>query len=55
MDATKIAAGKAAVLGTVQSAGLPREMRATTDGRTLLVVNTPSRTLQVIDLAKLPL
>lgn len=55
LDATKIAAGKAAILGTVPAASLPREMRVTADGRTLLVVNTVSRKLQVIDLARLPL
>ncbi len=55
LDATKIAAGKAAILGAVQAASLPREMRVTADGRTLFVVNTVSRKLQVIDLARLPL
>jgi DNA-binding beta-propeller fold protein YncE len=55
LDAAKVAAGKAAILGAVPAASLPREMRVTADGRTLLVVNTVSRKLQVIDLARLSL
>jgi DNA-binding beta-propeller fold protein YncE len=53
VDAAKVASGKAAILGSIPAGALPREMRVTADGRTLLVVNTLSRKLQVIDLARL--
>jgi DNA-binding beta-propeller fold protein YncE len=55
VDTTMISAGKDAILGTVPAGSLPREMRLTADQRTLLVVNTVSRKLQVIDLARLPM
>jgi DNA-binding beta-propeller fold protein YncE len=55
LDSAKIAAGKAAIMGTVPAGSLPRELRVTADGRTLFVVNTGSRKLQVIDLARLTL
>jgi hypothetical protein len=54
LDTTRIAVGTGAILGAVPAASLPREMRVTADGRTLFVVNTLSRKLQVIDLARLP-
>jgi DNA-binding beta-propeller fold protein YncE len=53
IDATRITAGDAAVLGAIPARSLPREMRTTSDGHTLLVVNTLSQQLQVIDLLKL--
>ncbi len=54
IDAAKISTGKAAIQGSIPAGALPREMRLTSDERTLLVVNTVSRKLQVIDLARLP-
>jgi DNA-binding beta-propeller fold protein YncE len=53
IDAAKFATGEGAILGTIPARGLPREMRTTSDERTLLVVNTMSQKLQVIDLARL--
>jgi DNA-binding beta-propeller fold protein YncE len=53
VDAAKVSGGKAAVLGSIPAGALPREMRVTADGRTLLVVNTLSRKLQVIDIARM--
>jgi DNA-binding beta-propeller fold protein YncE len=53
IDATRITEGDAAVLGAIPARSLPREMRTTSDGHTLLVVNTLSQQLQVIDLLKL--
>jgi DNA-binding beta-propeller fold protein YncE len=55
IDATKIGDGENAVLGAIPAQGLPREMRTTPDGRTLLVVNTQSQKLQILDLARLSL
>jgi len=54
LDATKVSGGKSAVLGSIRAGALPREMSVTADGRTLLVVNTLSRKLQVIDIARMP-
>jgi DNA-binding beta-propeller fold protein YncE len=53
IDAAKIADGENAILGTIPARGLPREMRTTSDGRTLLVVNTKSQKLQILDLERL--
>jgi DNA-binding beta-propeller fold protein YncE len=53
LDAAKVSGGKSAVLGSIPAGALPREMRVTADGRTLLVVNTLSRKLQVIDIARM--
>jgi DNA-binding beta-propeller fold protein YncE len=53
LDATKVSGGKSAVLGSIPAGALPREMRVTATGRTLLVVNSLSRKLQVIDIARL--
>jgi DNA-binding beta-propeller fold protein YncE len=54
-DAARILDGAAAQLGTIDARALPREMRVTADQQTLLVVNTASRQLQVIDLKRLSL
>jgi DNA-binding beta-propeller fold protein YncE len=53
IDAAKISVGKQAILGVIPAQSLPREMRTTSDKRTLLVVNTISHKLQVIDLLRL--
>ncbi len=55
IDARRIGTGAAAVLGTVRAGVFPRELRVTSDERTLLLTNFGSRTLAVIDLARLPL
>ncbi len=53
VDASRIAEGAAAVIGEIPAGAFPREMRVTADGRTLLVTNFGSSTLEVIDLARL--
>ncbi|HEY0799245.1 MAG TPA: YncE family protein [Steroidobacteraceae bacterium] len=53
IDAAKIATGEGSIIGTIPARGLPREMRTTSDERTLLVVNTRSQKLQILDLARL--
>jgi DNA-binding beta-propeller fold protein YncE len=55
IDAGKVARGAAAVVGTIAAGAFPREMRVTADGRTLVLTNFGSRTLQLIDLTRLPL
>jgi DNA-binding beta-propeller fold protein YncE len=55
VDTAKIASGADAVLGTVRVGADPRYLSVTPDGKTLLVSNFKSRTLQIIDLDRLPL
>jgi DNA-binding beta-propeller fold protein YncE len=55
IDAQKITSGEAAVLGTMSAGVFPREVRVTEDQRTLLLTNFGSKTLAVIDIARLPL
>ena len=55
IDTDKIALGPAAVLGMIPAGGFPRELRATADGQTLLVTNFTSNTLEMVDLARVPL
>lgn len=55
IDAAKVADGAAAVLGVVPAGGFPRELKVTADGRTLLVTNFTSNTLEVVDLGRLSL
>ncbi len=54
IDAARVAEGAGAVLGSVPAGAFPREMRVTADGRTLLLTNYISKTVDVIDLARLP-
>jgi YVTN family beta-propeller protein len=54
IDASRIAAGAAAIVGSIPAGAFPREMRVTADGRTLILTNFGSRTIQMIDLARLP-
>lgn len=54
IDTAKIASG-AAVLGVIPAGGFPRELRVTADGQTLLVTNFTSNTLELVDLARVPL
>jgi DNA-binding beta-propeller fold protein YncE len=55
IDATKGFWGAAAVLGTIPTGAFPRELQVTADQRTLLVSNFASRTLELVDLRRLPL
>jgi YVTN family beta-propeller protein len=52
IDAAKVSAGAKAVLGSVPAGGFPRELKVTDDGRTLLVTNFNSKTLELLDLAR---
>ena len=55
LDPAKITLGGAAVLGTIPAGAFPREMTVSADGHTLFLTNYGSQTLQVIDVARLPL
>ena len=55
IDASRVGQGAAAILGNIPAGAFPRELRATADGRTLLLTNYASRTLEIIDLTRLPL
>ncbi|MGB6486032.1 MAG: YncE family protein [Steroidobacteraceae bacterium] len=51
LDAARIGTS-AQVLGRIPSQGFPREIRATADGRTLLVTNFEAGSLQIVDLGR---
>ncbi len=53
IDAARLEDGAAAVLGTVPAGAFPRELRVTEDGRTLLLTNYGSESLELLDLARL--
>jgi DNA-binding beta-propeller fold protein YncE len=55
IDPEKISSGAAAVRGQIPAGAFPRELTVTSDQRTLLVTNFGSKTLEVIDLARLSL
>lgn len=55
IDTRKIRSGENAILGTVPTGAFPRELRTTKDQATLLLTNFGSKTLAVIDVARLPL
>lgn len=55
IDATKVESGAAAVVGSIPAGAFPRELRVTADGKTLLATNFNSKTLEIVDLARLTL
>jgi YVTN family beta-propeller protein len=55
IDSARVLEGAAAVIGSVEAGGFPRELKLTNDGRTLLMTNFNSKTLELVDLAHLPL
>ena len=55
IDTQKIASGESAVVGSVPAGIFPRELRVTEDQGTLLLTNFGSKTLALIDIARLPL
>lgn len=54
LDAAKIASGGSATLGTIPVGAFPRDLSLSLDGKTILVANFGSKSLQVIDLEQLP-
>jgi DNA-binding beta-propeller fold protein YncE len=55
IDAKKIGTGEHALIGTVPTGLFPRELRLTGNQRTLLLTNSASKTLAVMDVARLPI
>lgn len=55
IDAANVAAGQAAVLGSVPAGIFPREFGQSLDGQTLFVANYNSNEVEVIDLKRMPL
>ena len=55
VDATRVKSGAAAVLGTIPAGAFPRELRLTADAKTLIVTNFNSKTIELVDLGRLPL
>lgn len=53
IDAAKVTLGRSAVVGTLPTGAFPREMSVTRDQRTLLLTNFDSKTLAVIDVARM--
>jgi len=54
IDANKLGAGEKAIIGSIPAGAFPREMRVTSDGRTLILTNFGSRSISMIDLARIP-
>jgi len=52
IDASKVGDGASAVIGSIPSGDFPREMRVTSDGRTLVLTNFASHTVELIYLAR---
>jgi len=52
VDASKVKTGASAVIGSIPSGDFPREMRVTGDGKTLVLTNFGSRTIELVDLAR---
>jgi DNA-binding beta-propeller fold protein YncE len=55
VDAAKFASGADAVLGSIPAGAFPRELRVTADGRTLLVANFLSKSLDLVELSRVQL
>jgi hypothetical protein len=55
LDAAKIGEGLGAVLGTIPAGAFPREIAVSTDGQTLFLANYGSNSLQIMDVAHLPI
>jgi DNA-binding beta-propeller fold protein YncE len=55
IDATKVADGAAAVMGSIKAGAFPRQIGQSPDGRTLFVSNYLSNELELIDLTRLPI
>jgi hypothetical protein len=47
-------AASAKVVGHIPAGAFPRELRVSADGKTLFASNFASRTLEVVDLARVP-
>src|SRR5262249_53865948 len=52
VDAARVGEGAGAVIGRIPAGGFPREMRVIDDGRTLVVTNFQSGTVELVDLER---
>jgi len=52
IDASKVGDGASAVIGSIPSGDFPREMRVTSDGKTLILTNFASHSVELIDLTR---
>jgi DNA-binding beta-propeller fold protein YncE len=50
IDAARVTEGAGAIVGSIPAGAFPRELRVTSDGRTLVLTNFGSKTIQLIDL-----
>ena len=55
IDVSQHSGASPAILGTVPAGAFPREMRVSHDGRTLFLTNFNSKTIEMIDLARMPI
>jgi len=55
IDADRVTAGSSAVIGEIPAGEFPRELRVLDHGRTLVVTNFLSQTIEFVDLERLPL
>jgi DNA-binding beta-propeller fold protein YncE len=51
IDAARINEGAGAIVGSIPAGAFPRELRVTSDGRTLVLTNFGSQSIQLIDLS----
>ena len=51
VDLSKVQRGREAVLGSIRGGAFPRNLTLTPDGRTLVISNSMSRTLQFVDMS----
>ena len=54
IDAARVTSGASAIVGEIPSGAFPREMRVMPNGRTLVLTNFASHTVQLVDLQRLP-
>lgn len=55
IDAKKIGTGERALIGSAPTGAFPRELRLTNNQQTLLLTNFGSKTLAIMDVARLPI
>jgi DNA-binding beta-propeller fold protein YncE len=55
IDTAKMSQGEGAILGNVAAGVFPRELKVTEDQKTLLLTNFGSKSLALIDIARLPI
>ena len=55
IDPKRVAEGIGAVLGTIEAGSFPRELAVSSDGKTILLTNYLSNSLQLIDAQHLPM